>query len=116
MGDSAIYECGSQAVLHISPPPTHREDEISSQAAAYRRELDEVLTDNETMVWYMHDQEPNTERRDHKLPTTVPCGLWTGQKSFSTEKILNKAGSFKRGALMPESRVVVADIKSFLDI
>uniref|UniRef100_M1DRP2 Putative plant transposon protein domain-containing protein n=1 Tax=Solanum tuberosum TaxID=4113 RepID=M1DRP2_SOLTU len=75
----------------------------------------EITTDN-TMVMYVNIHEPDAVARQHLIDGYR--SMWTVNRSdeFFHKGIVNKTGSFKSRPIMPETRVVVADIKAFLDI
>ncbi|KAK4726943.1 hypothetical protein R3W88_031860 [Solanum pinnatisectum] len=79
-------------------------------------EDDEQITDDDTMVMYVTAHEPNPALR----PQLIACyrSMWTVNRSeyFFNNGIVTKIGKFKSRSIMPESSVVVADIKVLLDI
>uniref|UniRef100_M1DGJ5 Integrase core domain containing protein n=1 Tax=Solanum tuberosum TaxID=4113 RepID=M1DGJ5_SOLTU len=93
-----------------------REAETGVREETVNREDEEEITDDDTMVMYVNAQEPNSALR----PQLIACyrSMWTVNrcKEFFDNGIVNKTGGFKNRAIMPETRVVVADVKAFSDI
>uniref|UniRef100_M1DB63 Uncharacterized protein n=1 Tax=Solanum tuberosum TaxID=4113 RepID=M1DB63_SOLTU len=79
-------------------------------------ETEEGIISDDTMVQYVHLHEFDPAERQQ----LIDCfhSMWTVNRSkdFFKNGILNKSGGFKNRPIMPETRVVVADIKSFPDI
>ncbi|KAH0780907.1 hypothetical protein KY290_000505 [Solanum tuberosum] len=115
-GDSAESESGSQADTSTSPPVTTTEPETGVREETVKREDEEELTNDDTMVMYVNAQEPNPALR----PQLIACyrSMWTVNmsKEFFDNGIVNKTGGFKNRAIIFETRVVVADVKAFSDI
>ncbi|KAH0679303.1 hypothetical protein KY284_020388 [Solanum tuberosum] len=115
-GDSAESDSGSQADTSTSPPVATTEAETGVREETVNREDEEEITDDDTMVMYVNAQEPNPVLK----PQLIACyrSMWTVNRSkdFFDNGIVNKTGGFKNRAIMPETRVVVADVKAFSDI
>ncbi|KAH0781800.1 hypothetical protein KY290_001398 [Solanum tuberosum] len=115
-GGSAKSESGSQEDVTTPPPVINKEVETGVREEADATEEDIEITIDDTMVTYVNMHEPNPAAR-HQL---IDCyrSMWTINRSeeFFSNGIVNKTGGFKKRAIMHETRVVVADIKSFLDI
>lgn len=71
---SAAAESSSHVDSHTSSPATYTKPVTTSQATANHREFDEIFTDEETNVRYVHAQEPHPYR-NNLLHATVLCGL-----------------------------------------
>uniref|UniRef100_M1DK76 Uncharacterized protein n=1 Tax=Solanum tuberosum TaxID=4113 RepID=M1DK76_SOLTU len=121
----ATRSLGRRAILQDSPPQSEEGGSSSengensgcpTDTAAVNREDEEEITDDDTMVMYVNAQEPNPALR----PQLIACyrSMWTVNRSkeFFNNGIVNKTGGFKNRAIMPETRVVVADVKAFSDI
>ncbi|KAH0709099.1 hypothetical protein KY284_010526 [Solanum tuberosum] len=115
-GDSAESKSSSQANTGTSPRVTTTEDETGVREETINREYEEEIAVDDTMVMYVNAQEPNPALR----PQLIACyrSMWTVNRSkeFFYYGIVNKTGGFKNRAIMPETRVVVADVKAFSDI
>ncbi|KAH0768738.1 hypothetical protein KY290_012719 [Solanum tuberosum] len=105
-GDSLESASGSQE--NVATPPPADEAGIVGE--------DEKITADDTMVQYVHIHEYDPAARQQ----LIDCFrfMWTVDRSedFFNNGIVNKSGSFKKRPIMPETRVVVADIKAFPDI
>uniref|UniRef100_M1D9X6 Integrase core domain containing protein n=1 Tax=Solanum tuberosum TaxID=4113 RepID=M1D9X6_SOLTU len=116
LGCSPESEGGSQDDTSTSPPVANTETETEAREEAVNREDEEEITDDDTMVMYVNAQEPNPALR----PQLISCyrSMWTVNrcKEFFENAIVNKTGGFKNREIMPETSVVVADIKVFPDI
>lgn len=75
-----------------------------------------ILTDEETTVQYVHAQEPYPDRWEKLIACYRTMWSMSHTKEFFYRGIVTKTGSFKDRAILPEFRVVVSDIKAFLDI
>uniref|UniRef100_M1DCP5 Integrase core domain containing protein n=1 Tax=Solanum tuberosum TaxID=4113 RepID=M1DCP5_SOLTU len=115
-GDSAESDSGSQADTGTSPPVATTKAENGAQKETVNREDEEEITNDDIMVMYVNAQEPNPALR----PQLIACyrSMWTVNRSkeFFDNGIVNKTGGFENRAIMPETRVVVADVKAFSDI
>uniref|UniRef100_M1DLY3 Putative plant transposon protein domain-containing protein n=1 Tax=Solanum tuberosum TaxID=4113 RepID=M1DLY3_SOLTU len=113
---SAESESGSKGDTSTSPPVATIEAETGVREEATNREDEEEITNDDTMVMYVNAQELNPALR----PQLIACYRfkWTVNRSkeFFDNGIVNKTEGFKNLAIMPETRVVVADIKAFSDI
>uniref|UniRef100_M1DVF2 Integrase core domain containing protein n=1 Tax=Solanum tuberosum TaxID=4113 RepID=M1DVF2_SOLTU len=111
---SVRSELVSRMVVQTMTPFT--EAETGGREEAVNREDEEEITDDDTMVMYVNAQEPNHAMR----PQLIACyrSMWTvnWSKEFFDNGIMNKTGAFRNRAIMPESRVVLADIKAYSDI
>ncbi|KAH0748213.1 hypothetical protein KY290_027445 [Solanum tuberosum] len=87
---------------------------VREEAATIDEDVE--ITDDDTMVMYVNIHEPDPAAR----PQLIACylSMWTVNRSkkFFNKGIVTKNESFKRHAIMPETRVVVVDIKVFPDI
>ncbi|KAH0705973.1 hypothetical protein KY285_010497 [Solanum tuberosum] len=68
------------------------------------------------MVMYVNIHEPDPTARPQLI--SFYRSMWTMNRfeEFFKKGIVIKNGSFKKRTIMPETRVVVADIKAFPDI
>ncbi|KAH0693054.1 hypothetical protein KY285_020151 [Solanum tuberosum] len=113
---SAESESVSQDDINTSTPMANTEVETGVREEAVNREDEEKITNDDTMVMYMNAQEPNPALR----PQLYACyrSMWTVNRSkeFFDNGIVNKIRGFKIRAIMPETRLVVADIEAFVEI
>lgn len=66
--------------------------------------LNEILTDDETMVRYVHFQEPHPEQREQLI--AYYCIMWTvdREKEFFHRGIVTKTDSFKDRDIWPKAK------------
>uniref|UniRef100_M1DVC3 Uncharacterized protein n=1 Tax=Solanum tuberosum TaxID=4113 RepID=M1DVC3_SOLTU len=87
-----------------------------AQAEAGAEEEDDDVTQDDTMVQYVHLHEFDIVVR-HQLIHYFRS-MWTVNRSkdFFKNGIVNKSNNFKNRPLIPETRVVMADNQAFPDI
>uniref|UniRef100_M1DR74 Integrase core domain containing protein n=1 Tax=Solanum tuberosum TaxID=4113 RepID=M1DR74_SOLTU len=109
-------ERSSQENATTSPPVVNTEDETGEKEEVDATYKDIEITTNDTMVMYVNMHEPDPAARQQLLDCYR--SMWTVNRSeeFFNNGIVNKTGGFKNRAIMPETRMVVADIKVFPDI
>uniref|UniRef100_M1DLB9 Uncharacterized protein n=1 Tax=Solanum tuberosum TaxID=4113 RepID=M1DLB9_SOLTU len=115
-GGSAESESSSQDDTSTSPNVANTEAETGVREEAVNREDEEEITDDDTMVMYVTAYEPDLALRPQLI--AFYRSMWTVNRSkeFFNNGIVNKTRGFKNRAIMPETWVVVADIKEFSDI
>ncbi|KAH0693013.1 hypothetical protein KY285_020110 [Solanum tuberosum] len=111
-GGSVESERNSKGDANTYPPVVEPEAETKAQI-----EEDHEVTPDDTMVQYVHAREPNPGGVRQQL---IDCFrvMWTENRSkeFFNKGIVSKSGGFRDKPLMPETRVVMADIQAFLEI
>uniref|UniRef100_M1DND4 PiggyBac transposable element-derived protein domain-containing protein n=1 Tax=Solanum tuberosum TaxID=4113 RepID=M1DND4_SOLTU len=114
-GGSAESESGSQDDTNTSPLVANTEVETGVREEVVNREDEEEITNDDTMVMYVNAQEPNPALRPQLI--AYYRSMWTvnQSKEFFDNGIVNKTGGFKNRAIIPETKVVVDDIKAFMD-
>ncbi|KAH0679060.1 hypothetical protein KY284_020145 [Solanum tuberosum] len=109
---SVESERNSKGDANTYPPVVEPEAETKAQI-----EEDHEVTPDDTMVQYVHAREPNPGGVTQQL---IDCFrvMWTVNRSkeFFNKGIVSKSGGFRDKPLMPETRVVMADIQAFLEI
>ncbi|KAH0714844.1 hypothetical protein KY284_007749 [Solanum tuberosum] len=115
-GGNGESESGSQEDANTSPPTVNTKAETGVREVADVVDEDIEITTDDTMVQYVHIHEYDPIARQQ----LIDCFrfVWTVNRSeeFFNNGIVTKTDSFKRRAIMPETKVVVADIKSFHNI
>ncbi|KAH0699034.1 hypothetical protein KY284_013249 [Solanum tuberosum] len=124
----ATKSLARRAILQDSPPQAEeggsssdngensRKAETGVREEAVNREDEEEITDDDTMVMYVNAHEPNPVLRPQLIAYYRSMWIVNRSKEFFNNGTVNKTGGFKNRAIMPETRLVVADIKAFPDI
>uniref|UniRef100_M1DQE7 Integrase core domain containing protein n=1 Tax=Solanum tuberosum TaxID=4113 RepID=M1DQE7_SOLTU len=115
-GGSDESESGSQEAANTPSPTVNANAEIRAQEGTDAADEEVEITDDDTMVMYVDAHEPDPALRPQLI--AYYRSMWTMNQSefFFNNGIMTKTGSFKMWEIMPETRVVVADIKALLDI
>ncbi|KAH0693111.1 hypothetical protein KY285_020208 [Solanum tuberosum] len=115
-GGSSESASGSQEDTTTPPSAVNTEAETGAQEKAGVVGEYEDITNDDTMVLYVNINEVDPAKRQ-QLIDCFPF-MWTVNRSeeFFNNGIVNNSGGFKKRSIMPETRVVVADIKSIPDI
>uniref|UniRef100_M1DAG0 Integrase core domain containing protein n=1 Tax=Solanum tuberosum TaxID=4113 RepID=M1DAG0_SOLTU len=104
---------GSQENATTHPPVVETEVETGAQEEAGVVEEDEEITTDDTIVQYVHLHEFDPGVRQQLIDCFRSMLTVNSSEDFFKNGIVNKSGSFKNRPIMPETRVVVEDIKSF---
>ncbi|KAH0715118.1 hypothetical protein KY284_008023 [Solanum tuberosum] len=115
-GSGEEYASGSQEDVSAPPLTVRIEAKPRAQKEAGTEEEDDNVTSDDKIVQYVHLREFDPVVRQQLIDYFR--SMWTVNRSedFSKNGIMNKSGSFKDRPLMPEIRVVMADIQAFPDI
>uniref|UniRef100_M1DEK6 Integrase core domain containing protein n=1 Tax=Solanum tuberosum TaxID=4113 RepID=M1DEK6_SOLTU len=115
-GGSVESESGSRENATTPPLAVNIEDETGVWEKADAINKDGEITTNDTIVLYVNIHEPYPTARQQLIDYFH--SMWTVNRSeeFFNNGIVIKTGNFKKRAIMPETRVVVDDIKEFPDI
>uniref|UniRef100_M1DDL1 Uncharacterized protein n=1 Tax=Solanum tuberosum TaxID=4113 RepID=M1DDL1_SOLTU len=111
LGGSAESDGGFQDEAKV-----HKTTETGAKEEEGTVEEDEEITTDDTMLLYVNIHAPDPIARQQ----LIDCyrSMWTVNRSeeFINICIMTKNGSFKKRAILPETRVVVADNKAFPNI
>ena len=75
-----------------------------------------MLTDEKTMIQYVHAQEHHPDRWEQLIACYYAMWIMDRTKEFFHWRIVTKIGSLKKRAILPKFRVVSSDIKAFPNI
>lgn len=109
-GGSAATERSSTAGSHSSSPTTHLKSKTKTQITTHQRELDEVPTDEDTIMWYVHTQKPHPDRREELIACYHTMCIVNHTKKFFQKEIVTKTRSFKDHPNLHKFQVVISDI------
>ncbi|KAH0698823.1 hypothetical protein KY284_013038 [Solanum tuberosum] len=115
-GGSVESARGSQEDVTTSPPVIGPKAATETQTEVGFEEEDDEVTSDDMMVLYVNLHKFDLVLRQQLIDYFR--SMWTVNRSeyFFNNGIVNKLGGFKNRLLMPETRVVMADIQAFPDI
>ncbi|KAH0669644.1 hypothetical protein KY285_023804 [Solanum tuberosum] len=116
LGGSAESETGSQEEATTPPPTVHIAAETGAQEEAGTRGANEKITIDDTIVLYVNIHELDSAARQQVIDCFQSMWIVHRCEDFFNNQIVNKSGGFKNRPIMPETTVVVDDIKAFPDI